>query len=119
MRRDQPLPLSRLVMTEELARDYAEYLPKVNPEDMRRMRGEQEIIVRYEPEQAVLSLPSLLHDTGDRIRLLTLLDKLIRDPRVQAVQPSQEQLAMVERVRSVLAPRPAVTAGAAASAEVK
>jgi pimeloyl-ACP methyl ester carboxylesterase len=121
MRRDQPLPLSRLVMTEELARDYAEYLPEVNPEDMRRMRGEQEIIVRYEPEQAVLSLPSLLHDTGDRMRLLTLLDKLIRDPRVQAVQPSQEQLAMVERVRSVLAPRPAVTAGrgAEANAEVK
>jgi hypothetical protein len=110
MRHDQPLPLSRLVMTAELARDYAEYLPKVAPEDLRRMRGEQEIIVRYEPEQAVLTLPSLLRDTGDRMRLVTLLDKLIHDPRVQAVQPTQEQLAMVERVRSVLAPRPVVTA---------
>lgn len=110
MRHDEPMPLSRLVMTDELAHDYAEYLPKVTQEDMRRIRGEQEIIVRYEPEQAVLSLPTLLEDPADRMRLLTLLDKLMHDRRVQAVQPTEGQLAMAERIRTVLAPRPAVTA---------
>jgi hypothetical protein len=110
MRRDEPLPLARLVMTDELSRDYADYVPKVKPEDMRRLRGEQEIIVRYEPEQAVLSMPTLLQDPGDRMRLLTLLDKLMRDRRVQATQPTEGQLAMAERIRGVLAPRPAVAA---------
>jgi hypothetical protein len=105
MRRNEPLPLARLETIDELAREYAEFLPKVPREEARRVRGEQEIIARYEPEQAVLSLPTLLKDTADRLKLLTLLDKLIADPRVQAVQPTQEQVAMLERIRSVLAPR--------------
>ncbi|GAB3418760.1 DUF3141 domain-containing protein [Massilia agilis] len=108
MRHGEPLPLSRLETIDELARDYADFLPKVPPEQARRTRGEQEIIARYEPEQALLSLPALLKDPGDRTRLLTLLDKLIADPRVQAVRPSQEQVAMLERIRSVLGARPPV-----------
>jgi hypothetical protein len=108
MRRGEPLPLSRLETTDELAHDYAEYLPKAAQEDFRRIRGEQEIITRYEPEQAVLSLPALLPDPAERARLLSLLDKLIADPRVQAVEPTAEQLAMLERIRRALGnpPRP-------------
>ncbi|GAB3444202.1 DUF3141 domain-containing protein [Massilia solisilvae] len=108
MRRGEPLPLARLETIDELTRDYADYLPKVPREEARRIRGEQEIIARYEPEQAVLSLPTLLKDEADRARLLALLDKLIVDPRVQAVQPTQEQVAMLERIRTVLGARPPV-----------
>jgi pimeloyl-ACP methyl ester carboxylesterase len=104
MRKDEPLPLARLQTKDELARDYAAFLPQVPPDQFRRIRGEQEIIARYEPEQAIASLPQLLHDPADRTRLLTLLDKLMADPRVQAVQPSAQQQAMLARIRSVLAP---------------
>ncbi|WP_312552693.1 DUF3141 domain-containing protein [Massilia sp.] len=105
MRKDEPLPLARLQTKDELARDYAPYLPQVAPEQFRRIRGEQEIIARYEPEQAILSLPQLLSDPADRTRLLTLLDKLMADGRVQAVQPTVQQLDMLERIREVLGPR--------------
>ena len=76
------------------------------PDQFRRIRGEQEIIARYEPEQAIVSLPQLLSDTADRTRLLALLDKLMADPRVQAVKPSEHQLEMLGRIRDVLNPRP-------------
>jgi hypothetical protein len=72
------------------------------PDQTRRIRGEQEIIARYEPEQAILTLPNLLTERADRDRLLTLLDKLLADNRVQRSQPTPEQLAMVERIRLVL-----------------
>jgi hypothetical protein len=107
MRKGEPLPLSRLERLGELATDYAEYVPQITPEQFRRVRGEQEIIARYEPEQAMLTLPVLLRDPADRARLLTLLDKLLADPRVQAVQPTPEQLSMLERIRAVLAKPPA------------
>jgi len=63
--------------------------------------------VRYEPEQALVTLPALLADRADRERLLTLLDKLMADERVQNAQPTPEQLAMLERIRTVLSGRPA------------
>lgn len=105
MRKDEPLPLARLQTKDELARDYAPYLPQVAPDQFRRIRGEQEIIARYEPEQAIVSLPQLLSDPADRTRLLTLLDKLMADERVQAAQPTAQQLDMLERIREVLGPR--------------
>jgi hypothetical protein len=107
MRRDEPLPLARLQTTDELAHDYASLLPQVAPEQFRRIRGEQEIIARYEPEQAIATLPQLLADPADRTKLLTLLDKLMADERVQAVQPTAHQLEMLGRIRGVLGPRPA------------
>jgi hypothetical protein len=47
----------------------------------------------------------LLGDPRDRVKLLTLLDKLVADPRIQAGQPSPEQLSMLERIRGVLGSR--------------
>lgn len=105
MRKDEPLPLARLQARDELAREYAAYLPQVAPDQFRRIRGEQEIIARYEPEQAIVSLPQLLADPADRTRLLTLLDKLMADHRVQAVEPTAHQLEMLGRIRGVLGPR--------------
>jgi hypothetical protein len=105
-RKGEPLPLSRLVMRSELAKTYAGYLPDLPPDQWRRIRGEQEIIARYEPEQAISTLPALLDSRGDRERLLTLLDQLMADKRVQMTQPTPEQLAMLDRIRTVLNSEP-------------
>lgn len=102
-RRGEPLPLSRLRMEAGLASTYAEYFPAAMPPDQfRRIRGEQEIIARFEPEQAVLTLPVLLAERTDRERMLTFLDKLMADERVQNAKPTAEQLDMVERIRAIL-----------------
>lgn len=102
-RRGEPLPLARLRMEEELAATYADYYPAaIPPDQFRRIRGEQEIIARFEPEQALLTLPVLLAERADRERMLTLLDKLMADERVQNAKPTAEQRAMFERIRAVL-----------------
>ena len=106
-RKGEPLPLSRLAGRRELAEAYAEYLPAIPPDQFRRIRGEQEIIARYEPEHALLTLPALLKDRADREKLITLLDKLMADERVQNAQPTEQQLAMLERIREVLGGKPA------------
>jgi hypothetical protein len=100
-------------MRKELADTYAGYLPELPLDQWRRIRGEQDIIARYAPEQALATLPALLDDPADRERLLTLLDKLIADKRVQMSHPTAEQVAMVERIHDVLsaAPAPALPRG--------
>jgi uncharacterized protein DUF3141 len=102
-RKGEPLPLSRLQLKQELLADYRELLPAISMDEARRIRGEQEIIVRYEPQRAIETLPMLLSERADRDRLLTLLDRLLADERIQRVKPSSEQLAMLERIRGVFA----------------
>jgi pimeloyl-ACP methyl ester carboxylesterase len=109
-RKGETLPLSLLLMREELAATYASYVPDLPRDQWRRIRGEQEIIARYEPERALGTLPALLSDPADRERLLTLLDKVIADPRVQASRPTPEQLAMFDRIHLVLSEAPPLAA---------
>jgi hypothetical protein len=101
-RKDDSLPLSRLVMRQELAKEYADLLPSLPPDQWRRVRGEQEIIARYEPEQSINTLTDLLSHPADRERLLMLMERVLADKRIQAVKPSAEQIAMLERIREVL-----------------
>ncbi|MEX3984747.1 DUF3141 domain-containing protein [Paraburkholderia sp. EG287A] len=101
-RRGEPLPLARLALRSELAKDYAAYLPQLPGDQWRRVRGEQEIIVRYEPEQALATLPHLLEDPKDREKLLGLAEKLLADRRVQDAGPTATQLSMLEKIRSSL-----------------
>jgi pimeloyl-ACP methyl ester carboxylesterase len=105
-RKGEPLPLSLLAMRTELVAVYKDYVPALPPDQWRRIRGEQEIIALYEPEQALTTLPVLLADRADRERLLTLLDKVMADERVQHAQPTAAQLAMMERIRKILSGRP-------------
>jgi len=105
-RKGEPLPIARLEMRKELIADYANYVPKLPLDQWRRIRGEQEIIARYDRDQALGTLPALLADRADREKLLTLLDKLMADERVQHAKPTPEQLAMVERIRAVLSGKP-------------
>jgi hypothetical protein len=90
-------------MRQELMADYRELVPAMPPDQWRRIRGEQEIIVRYEPEQALATLPKLLARRGDREKLVTLVRRLLADDRVQRAKPSSAQLAMVEHIGETLA----------------
>jgi hypothetical protein len=62
------------------------------------VRGEQEIIVRYEPERALATLPDLLTRREDREKLATLFRRLFADERVRKARPTAEELAIVERI---------------------
>jgi hypothetical protein len=107
--KDEPLPLSRLQLAHEMIEEYRELLPELAPDEARRIGGEQEIIARYEPEAAVEKLSVLVAKPKDRDRLLTLLERVLADRRVQRIQPSAEQKAMLARIRRVLGavePRP-------------
>ncbi len=101
-RRGAPLPLARLALKKELAGEYRDLLPDLKRDQWRRVRGEQDIIVRYEPEQAVATLPILLRDPADREKLITLVRRLLADERVQQAGPSSEQLSMIENLGATL-----------------
>jgi pimeloyl-ACP methyl ester carboxylesterase len=117
-RKGKPLPLARLQVTHELQQEYADLLPQLQPDQRRRIRGEQDIICRYEPDRAIGALPKLLSEVADRERFRTLLERLLADPRFIPEDVTPEQRAMVERIRGVLAAdggqamplRPAATA---------
>ncbi len=101
-RNGEPMPLSRLEMRAELARDYKDLLPAIRPDELRKIRGQQEIIVRFEPEKAIATLPTLLADPADRKRALTLLEALTGDARVLASEPTPEQRLALGRISDVL-----------------
>ncbi len=107
-RKGEPLPLERLHLKHELIEDYRDMLPAAKPDEWRRIRGEQDIIVRYEPERALETLPALVTDAGDRDRLVALFQRLLADKRFQGLQPTDEQNAMLGRAREVLRARYAV-----------
>jgi hypothetical protein len=98
-RKGQPLLLSRLETKQQLIKEHADLLPKMAPEEWRRVRGEQEVIVRYEPERALAALPGLLRKPGDREKLATLARHLLSDERFE---PTTEQLGMAESIGGVL-----------------
>ncbi|MGY8527466.1 DUF3141 domain-containing protein [Paracidovorax citrulli] len=100
--RGKPLPLGRLEVRKEMARDYADFLPSVPLDHWRPIRGLQEVIVRSDPQRALESLPVLLSEPQDRDRMLSLLEKLVADPRAVGGAPSAGQVAMVGRIRELL-----------------
>ncbi len=101
-RRGAPLPLANLALKSEFATEYRHLLPDFAPDEWRRIRGEQDIIVRYEPEKAVATLPKLLVKPGDRDRLVALVRMLLSDDRIRRFEPTTEQLAMVETIGETL-----------------
>ncbi|SPR99642.1 DUF3141 domain-containing protein [Cupriavidus taiwanensis] len=105
-RQGEPLPLSRLELRKELVTDYAELLPELLPAAWRQIRGQQELITLYAPEQAIETLPDLLHEQADRDRLQKLAEKLRADARLLGSAPTAEQAAMLQRIRDVLSHKP-------------
>ena len=105
-RRGQPIPLSLMAMKEELIAEYRDLLPDMPRDQMRRIRGEQEVIIWYEKEKAIETLPQLLRDPEDRKRLLTLVDHLLTDKRIQSEGVTPEQRTMLKRIGVVLSVKP-------------
>jgi len=105
------MPLERLHQRQELLEDYAELLPPIPHDERRRVRGEQDIIVRYEAERALATLPQLAGDAAGRKRLLTLIDRLLADKRLQKTKATPAQARMLERVRGQLMRSDAPSAG--------
>lgn len=105
-RHGAPMPLSRLELRVDLAKDLAHLMPSGAPDELRRIRGEQEIIVSFEPDKAISSLPTLLQRDEDRVRMLALLAALTDEPRVRAMQLTQDQEQMIRRIREAIAPTP-------------
>jgi hypothetical protein len=113
-RRGMPIPLARLELKVELEKEYADLLPDLPLHEWKRIRGEQDAIVRFEPDRAIETLPRLLADPSERERFLQVLERLTTDARVIANQPTPEQLAMLARIRQGLGagtPRIAASAG--------
>ena len=98
---DEPIPLSLLTTAQELIKDYSDLMPPLPMDQWRRIRGEQEIIVRYEPERALETLPQLLNDE-ERERLLALIERVVSDKRVLERKPTAQQASMLDRVRKAL-----------------
>jgi pimeloyl-ACP methyl ester carboxylesterase len=103
----EPLPLARFALKKDLVEDYEDLLPKLKPDQWRRIRGEQDIIVRYEPQRALTTLPLLLADPADRDRLIRLARRMLADERVQRNKASPEQLAMLKSIAETLHVEPA------------
>jgi hypothetical protein len=102
-RKGEPLLLSRLQAKQELLQEYKELLPSMPADQWRRVRGEQEIIVRYAPDEALATLPQLLRDSGDRAKLVTLVQRLVNDERVRrGAAPTREQLEMIDHIGHTL-----------------
>ena len=101
-RHGEPLPLYKLQLRSEMLPDYADLLPDIDPAEWHRLRGAQEVIVRNAPEQALATLPKLLASKADRQRLMTFIERLMADPRLGKFKPSDEQIAMLNLLRSEL-----------------
>jgi len=101
-RKGEPRLLSLLQHKQALIEEHDDLMPQLPWDAMRRIRGEQDIIVRYEPEKALATLPKLLADPADRARLAALLQRLAGDERVRSALATPEQEAMAERIGTVL-----------------
>jgi len=99
---DPTIPLAQYELKRDLAADYAEYLPALERDAMRRVRGEQDIVVRYARERAIETLPKLLEERADRERFLAFADKLATDPRLLGRPMSEHDRGVMEAVRKAL-----------------
>ena len=56
----RPMLLENLQLKAALMKEFSDLLPNLPRDEERRIRGEQEIVVEFEPEKAVETLPRLL-----------------------------------------------------------
>lgn len=99
---EEPLPLARVELVKQVGEDLKDLLPDMPREQWRPIRGMQEIVVSFEPEQALATLPRLLARPADRDRLLALLAAVESDERIQAGGVAPGQRVMLGRIREVL-----------------
>ena len=96
-----PIPLARIERKHALMKEYAELLPVLSEHAWKVTRGQQDVLVRRDPERALLTLPQLLSDPSDRSRFLQVLDRIVGD-REFVAEPTHDQLEMVAHIRRLL-----------------
>jgi hypothetical protein len=99
-RRAGRVPLERLAIVDRFIRS-DEVLAEHSPEEVRRIKAEQAVVAELEPERGLKSLPVLLADSKDRRRALKVLDKVVAE-----IEGTEEQRAIVDRIRGALASEP-------------
>jgi len=99
----EPLPISSVAARHAFAVQNLELLPDLELADLRRVEGEQEIIVRYAPERAMETLPALVRAPADRRRLATLLERAATFEDTQGAWLNSEQRALIKRMLAALA----------------
>jgi tellurite resistance protein len=99
---------SRLERSNEILRS-SEPFASLGDETRSRMINAQSLIVEFEPEQAVATLPSLIPDLAERLRAAELCET-IAGP-LSEMEP--KSIAMLDRLRAVLGLPPAGAAAAA------
>jgi pimeloyl-ACP methyl ester carboxylesterase len=98
-----PFPLARLNLKQELAAKFAALLPDTAPEQQRRIRGMQELIVRYNPSGALSTLTKLVPNRADRSRLRELLQRVAADEGVRQLNITTQQRRLLDRILDALA----------------
>ena len=102
----EPLPLDRLQLAHDLLEEYRDMLPALERDEVRRIAGQQQTIVRYARDRALETLPALFARPGDSERLVELLERVFNDERVQLTRPTVDQKTMYRRIRDLLAVTP-------------
>jgi len=103
-----PIPLSRIELKDSFVDRNADLLPEMPWNEWRLIRGRQDLIVKFEPEQALEAMATLLSDEADRTRYLTLLERLVSDPDFPGLE--KEQTKMFGRIFKVLGQEPVTPA---------
>lgn len=103
----RPFSLEEVALKQDLVRDYGSLLPPLPQDQWRRIRGEQDIIARYAPKEAIATLPGLVADPAERERLLEFFERLFCDQRFMDAEPTAKQRAMLARLGEVLNVDPA------------
>jgi hypothetical protein len=99
----EPLPLSSVAARHAFAVQNLGLLPDLELPDLRRVEGEQEIIVRYAPERALETLPALVAEPADRARLTTLLERAAAFEDAKGAWLNAGQRALIGRMLAALA----------------
>lgn len=111
--RGTPFPLAQIHLKRELIDRFADLLPPTSLEENRRIRGLQDLIVHYDREAALRTLPKLLATESDLTRLRELLTRVAQDAGVRQLKLDPQQVKTAKRIRQLLSGRPARSRGKA------
>jgi hypothetical protein len=97
------IPLQRLELADKFIHS-DKIVSKMSEDELRRIRNEQVVIVEFEPERALESLPVLLDNHADKQKLLLILERAKAE-----IELNEKQTAILERIHKVLgSPSPGI-----------
>ena len=97
------VPLSAVEARHAFVMQNLELLPKIELADLRRIEGEQEIMVREARGRALETLPALVRDPADAARLRLFLERAVAFRDDGALWLNDEQRALAGRILEALA----------------